>query len=80
MKRLQKEGYSVEQLEDFKLHYKNEIARIREKEKAAAKEERIAKRILAELRSADSGKELEQRRKPEKEKNRKVEVSRQPRM
>ncbi len=80
LKRLQKAGYSVAQLEDFKLHYKNEIARIREKEKAVAKEERIAKRILAELRSADSGKELEQRRKPEKEKNRKVEVSRQPRM
>lgn len=79
LNRLQKEGYSVEQLEDFRLHYKNEIARIREKEKAVSKEERIAKRILAELRNADTGRKTEQRE-PEKEKNRKVEVSRQPRM
>lgn len=76
--RLKKEGYSVEQLEDFKLHYKNEIARIREKEKAVSKEERIAKRILAELMEPGSGKEPEKRREPEKEENRKVKQSRQP--
>jgi hypothetical protein len=76
--RLKKEGYSVEQLKDFKLHYKNEIARIREKEKAVSKEERIAKRILAELMEPGSGKEPEKRREPEKEENRKVKQSRQP--
>lgn len=74
--RLKKEGYSVEQIEEFKLHYKNEIARIRELEKAVAREERIAKRILAELAEPDTG------RKPEKEKireeNQKEKKSRQP--
>ena len=74
--RLKKQGYSVEQVEEFKLHYKNEIARIRDKEKAVSKEERIAKRILAELLKPDTGKELEKT--SEKEENRKVEKSRQP--
>lgn len=77
-KRLNKEGYSVEQLEDFKLHYKNEIARIREQEKAVAKEKRIAERILSELRKPDTGVEMEKKPEPGKEENRKVEQSRQP--
>lgn len=46
---LEKEGYTVEQLAKFKEHYRSEIAQIREKEKAVAKEERTAARILAEI-------------------------------
>ena len=49
---------------------------MRDKEKAVSKEERIAKRILAELMKPDTGKALEETR--EKEENRKVEKSRQP--
>ena len=73
-KKLEQEGYSVEQLEEFRLHYRNEIVRVRDKEKAVSKEERIAKRIMEELREKDSGKE------PIKEKteNREVETNRQP--
>jgi hypothetical protein len=72
--KLSKEGYTVEQVEALKLHYKNEIAMVRDKEKAVSKEERIAKRILADLLSTDTGKEQSR----EKEENRKVEKSRQP--
>ena len=72
--RLSKEGYTVEQVEALKLHYKNEIAMVRDKEKAVSKEERIAKRILADLLSTDTGKEQSR----EKEENKKVEKSRQP--
>lgn len=50
------------------------IARVRDKEKAVAKEERIAKRILADLMSTDTGKEQSK----EKEQNKEVEKSRQP--
>ena len=73
-RRLSKEGYSVEQVEELKQHYRNEIARVRDKEKAVSKEERIAKRILADLLSTDTGKEQSR----EKEENKKVEKSRQP--
>lgn len=72
--KLSKEGYSVEQIDGLKQHYKNEIARVRDKEKAVAKEERIAKRILADLMSTDTGKEQSK----EKEQNKEVEKSRQP--
>ena len=41
--KLKAQGYTVEQVEKFKQHYKNEIARVRDKEKAVSKEERIAK-------------------------------------
>ena len=74
--KLKAQGYTVEQVEEFKQHYKNEIARVRDKEKAVSKEERIAKRILAELMKPDTEKTLEETR--EKEENRKVEKSRQP--
>lgn len=72
--KLKREGYTVEQTEQLKKHYTNEIAKVREKEKAVAKEERIAGRILRELLSADNGKEQTR----EKEENRKVEKERQP--
>ena len=72
--KLSKEGYSVEQIDGLKQHYKNESARVRDKEKAVAKEERIAKRILADLMSTDTGKEQSK----EKEQNKEVEKSRQP--
>lgn len=51
--KLSKEGYSVQQVEELKNHYRNEISRVRDKEKAVSKEERIAKRILADLRNKD---------------------------
>lgn len=74
LQKLEKEGYTVEQTEQLKEHYKNEIAKVRDKEKAVAKEERIAGRILRDLLSADTGKEQTR----EKEENRKVEKDRQP--
>lgn len=51
--RLAKEGYTAGQLAEFKEHYRSEIARIREKEKAVAKEERTAARILAEIMAGE---------------------------
>lgn len=48
---LQREGYTRESIEALKEHYRSEIALVREKEKAVAKEERIAKRILREFLS-----------------------------
>ena len=70
--KLKKEGYSVEQIEALQLHYRNEIARIREQEQAVRKEERIAKRLLEELRSAETGKQ------EVREENRKAERVKQP--
>lgn len=66
--KLEKEGYTVERLESLKTHYRSEIALVREKEKAVAKEERIAKRILNDLMAADGGREpLEQKVKDREE-------------
>ena len=76
--RLYKEGYTPKQIAELKQHYTNEIARVREKEKAAAREEQIAKRILAELMEYDTGKEKEVQQEQEKEKRREAEMSRQP--
>ena len=70
--KLKKEGYSVEQLEMFKLHYHNRIAEIREKETAVRREERIAKRLLEELMSAETEKQHL------REENRKAERKKQP--
>ena len=78
--RLKREGYTIEQLSDFKEHYRSEIAQIREKEKAVAKEERIAKRILAELLENDTGKEKKPEREAERSRmeDRETKNSRQP--
>lgn len=78
--RLKKEGYSIERLSDMKEHYRSEIARIRVQEAAVAREERIAKRIIAELLEKDTGKIQEVQRKVEKEKteHKEREKSRQP--
>jgi len=69
--RLAKEGYTAGQLAEFKEHYRSEIARIREKEKAVAKEERIAARILAEITAGERAGKPEPEKKQEKEKERK---------
>ena len=69
--RLEKEGYTAGQLAEFKEHYRSEIARIREKEKAVAKEERIAARILAEIMAGERAGKPEPEKKQEKEKGRK---------
>ncbi len=60
--RLQAEGYTAEQVAELKEHYRGEIARIREREKEAAGEERIAGRILAELASGEIKKQEPERR------------------
>lgn len=69
--RLEKEGYTAGQLAEFKEHYQGEIARIREKEKAVAKEERIAARILAEITAGERAGKPEPEKKQEKERERK---------
>ena len=69
--RLEKEGYTAGQLAEFKEHYRGEIARIREKEKAVAKEERIAARILAEIAAGERAGKPEPKKKQEKERERK---------
>lgn len=69
--RLAKEGYTAGQLAEFKEHYRSEIARIREKEKAVAKEERIAARILAEITAGERAGKPEPEKKQEKERERK---------
>ena len=75
---LKKEGYSLEQITEFKLHYRNVIARVREQEKAISKEERIAKRIMEEIRKADTGKEIQMEKQKEEEKSKELEKRSQP--
>ena len=65
--RLAKEGYTAGQLAKFKEHYRSEIARIREKEKAVVKEERIAARILAEITAGERAGKPEPEKKQEKQ-------------
>lgn len=74
--RLQKEGYTLEQLIKFKEHYRSEIAKIREKEKTVAGEQRIAARILAELAKNSSERVPEREQEPEKAKKRNAVKSR----
>ncbi|MDE7250043.1 MAG: relaxase, partial [Lachnospiraceae bacterium] len=69
--RLAKEGYTAGQLAEFKEHYQSEIARIREKEKAVAKEERIAARILAEITAGERTGKPEPERRQEKQRGKK---------
>lgn len=69
--RLEKEGYTAGQLAEFKEHYRSEIARIREKEKAVAKEERIAARILAEITAGERAGKPEPEKGQEKQMGRK---------
>lgn len=69
--RLAKEGYTAGQLAEFKEHYRSEIARIREKEKAVAKEERSAARILAEITAGERVGKPKPEKKQEKERERK---------
>lgn len=64
--KLKEEGYTAGQLAEFKEHYKSEIARIREKERAAAKEERIAVRILAEIMAEERTEKPEPEKRQEK--------------
>lgn len=64
--KLRQGGYGVEQIAEFKEHYQSEIAQIREREKIAAKEERIAARILSELMSDERIKKQEAERREEK--------------
>jgi hypothetical protein len=71
LERLEKEGYTLEQLAGFKEHYRSEIARIREKEKAVAKEERIAARILAEIMAGERAGKEEPEKKKEKQREQK---------
>lgn len=72
--RLKEEGYTQESMEALKEHYRSKIALVREKEKAVAKEERIAKRILKELLQGSE----EKRQDREKEESRNQENRKQP--
>ena len=49
VEKLQKEGYSIEEVEKLKEHYRKEIARVRDLEKASFKELNLAKAILGEI-------------------------------
>ena len=69
--RLEKEGYTTGQLAEFKEHYRGEITRIREKEKAVAKEERIAARILAEITAGERTGKPEPERRQERQRGQK---------
>ena len=69
--RLAKEGYTAGQLAEFKEHYRSEIAQIREKEKAVAKEERIAARILAEITAGERTGKPEPERRQERQRGQK---------
>lgn len=69
--RLEKEGYTAAQLAEFKEHYRGEIVRIREKEKAVAKEERIAARILAEIEAGERAGKPEPEKRQEKQREQK---------
>jgi len=73
--RLAKEGYTAGQLAEFKEHYRSEIARIREKEKAVAKEERIAARILAEITAGERTGKPEPEKKQEKQREKRESLS-----
>ncbi len=78
-KKLEKEGYSPERLESLKQHYRSEIALVREKEKAVAKEERIARRILKELLAESEARETDKKKEETRDENRKVKKNdRQP--
>lgn len=74
---LKKEGYSMDSLDALKQHYRHEAALVREKEKAAAGEQRTAERILKDLLSGQEGKETDQKRKQE-ETRKKQEKLQQP--
>ena len=69
--RLEKEGYTAGQLAEFKEYYRGEIARIREKEKAVAKEERIAARILVEITAGERAGKPEPEMRQEKQRGQK---------
>ena len=69
--RLAKEGYTAGRLAEFKEHYRSEIARIREKEKSVAKEERIAARILAEITAGERAGKPEPDKEQEKQRGQK---------
>jgi len=49
VEKLQKQGYSIEEVEMLKEHYRKEIARVRDLEKASFKELNLAKSILCEI-------------------------------
>lgn len=73
--RLLKEGYTIEKLQMLKGHYRNEIAMVSQKEKAVAKEERIANQLLKELISTEDIHEKEKQKtivEPDKKKERQL--------
>lgn len=76
--RLKEEGYTQESMEALKEHYRSEIALVREKEKAVAREERIAKRILKELLSDSEEKRQDKEKRRNEENSRNQENRKQP--
>lgn len=63
---LEKEGYTAGQVMELKAYYQSEAAKAREKEKAAAKEEKTAARILAWMETEKAAKRAGERQEEEK--------------
>ena len=57
-KQLNQEGYSLEQVELLEEHYQGEVSKVCQKEAMVKKEERIAKRILAQILQEEVTKEM----------------------
>ena len=68
-------GYSLEQIEILKEHYRSEISKLRQKEKMVTKEEQIAKRILTQILQDETVKNIYKRKKDE---NQHKELAEQP--
>ena len=57
---LKKQGYSIEEVEKLKEHYRNEISRVRDLEKIVFKELNLAKSILSEITKETEGRTQEE--------------------
>lgn len=76
--KLAKDGYSSEQIAELKEYYQNRIAWIREQEKSVLKTDRIARRILAELKQGSKNIKREKEAEKVQEINKRRENSRRP--
>ena len=70
---LNQKGYSLEQIEILKEHYRSEISKLRQKEKMVTKEEQIAKRILTQILQDETAKEIHKRQKDKNQHKKEVE-------
>lgn len=68
-KKLMSEGYTVLEVMNLKEHYRSQIAEIRHKEKAVAKEVSIAKSIISGLRQSESDRRKQEEMEVSKKEN-----------